>query len=294
MRPPPPLSLLHTLTRIMKLFSGGSTVRWLKTLSDRRQDAVDIAVGGRSRESYKAAVRNGIVPETTPHIQFDLEDPEDVSTALQDWRASCNDDECLLVHTAGPFQGRTDPTLLRACIDMQIPYVDVCDEWDLAEKSKADLHQRAVDNSVPAIVSSGIWPGVSALMAAEGVDQLKSQSSDESKMKTESIDFSFFTAGTGNAGPTIVSATFLLLATPVITFINGKQVDVEPWTEKKSIDFGPGVGTKPVWLLDNPDVPTTALSLGKPNCQSRFGTDPLPWNYLFGGMKASKWVHRFY
>ncbi|EJK49788.1 hypothetical protein THAOC_31304 [Thalassiosira oceanica] len=251
---------------------GGSTVRWLKTLSDRRQDAVEIAVGGRRRESFEAAVRNKIVPRTTPYIQFDLEDPVAVSTALQDWKAS--DDECLLVHTAGPFQGRTDPTLLRACIDMQIPYVDVCDEWDLAEKSKADLHQKAVDNQVPAIVSSGIWPGVSALMAAEGVDQLKSQSSDESNVKTESIDFSFFTAGTGNAGPTIVSATFLLLATPVITFINGKQVDVEPWTEKRSIDFGPGVGTKPVWLLDNPDVPTTALSLGKPNCQSRFGTDP--------------------
>jgi len=38
--------------------------------------------------------------------------------------------------------------------------------------------------------------------------------------------------------------------------------------------------------LDNPDVPTTATTLGVPNASSRFGTDPLPWNYLFGGMKA--------
>mmetsp|Transcript_20087 Transcript_20087/g.22961 ORF Transcript_20087/g.22961 Transcript_20087/m.22961 type:complete len:204 (+) Transcript_20087:357-968(+) len=61
------------------------------------------------------------------------------------------------------------------------------------------------------------------------------------------------------------------------------------------IHFGPFVQDKPVWLLDNPDVPTTALSLGTPNgsssgvvpnVSSRFGTDPLPWNYLFGAMKS--------
>ena len=98
-----------------------------------------------------------------------------------------------------------------------------------------------------------------------------------------------------DAGPTIVSATFLLLATPAITFLNGIRTDKEPWTEMRTKDFGPGVGNKPVWLLDNPDVPTTALYLRpkdnntdrwKMNVSSRFGTDPLPWNYLFGAMKA--------
>ena len=77
----------------------------------------------------------------------------------------------------------------------------------------------------------------------------------------------------------------------MITFINGKRKDIEPWTEKREVDFGEGIGTKPIWLLDNPDVPTTALYINEkgkapPNCSSRFGTDPLPWNYLFGGMKA--------
>ena len=111
-----------------------------------------------------------------------------------------------------------------------------------------DLDQRAKDVGVPAIVSCGIWPGVSALMAAEAVSQLKERlsSNDEEEVDIESIDYSFFTAGTGNAGPTIVSATFLLLATPVITFLNGKRKDVEPWTEVRDIDFGKGIGNKPV------------------------------------------------
>ena len=135
-------------------------------------------------------------------------------------------------------------------------------------------------------------------MAAEAVELMTSNNDD---VEISSIDYSFFTAGTGNAGPTIVSATFLLLATPAITFLEGKRDDKEPWTEMKTIDFGTGIGEKPVWLLDNPDVPSTALYLTgtkgssnnykynprwNMNVSSRFGTDPLPWNYLFGAMKA--------
>jgi len=131
---------------------------------------------------------------------------------------------------------------------------------------------------VPAVVACGIWPGVSALMAAEAVDQLGGE--------CESIDLSFHTAGTGNAGPTIVSATFLLLCQPALTFADGVEVRLEPWTDQRAVDFGDGVGVKQCWLLDNPDVPTCAAALQVPSISSRFGTAPLFWNYLFGGMKA--------
>ncbi|KAL7530657.1 hypothetical protein ACHAXR_003620 [Thalassiosira sp. AJA248-18] len=267
---------------------GGSTVRWLQTLSDREQSPISITVGGRRKESYQSAIQKKVIPsQGVDFLSLDI-DGEDslLKQSLQQWKATCSG-EALVVHTAGPFQGRRIPTLLSSCLDLSIPYVDVCDEWELAEVSKLDLDQKAKDAGVPAIVSCGIWPGVSALMAAEGVSQLQ-ESSDE-EVEIESIDYSFFTAGTGNAGPTIVSATFLLLATPAITFFNGLRKDVEPWTEMREVDFGKNIGNKPVWLLDNPDVPTTALyiSNGKsPNCSSRFGTAPLFWNYLFGAMKA--------
>ena len=251
-------------------------------------------------ESFQAAIRNNVIPDTgVDFLPVDIDGDESMlKQTLTQWtqRASDDDGRCLVVHTAGPFQGRRSPVLLSSCIDLGIPYCDVCDEWDLAEISKETLHARAVENNVPTIISCGIWPGVSALMAAEGVDLLLSQDGDR---EISSIDYSFFTAGTGNAGPTIVSATFLLLATPAITFLRGKRTDKEPWTEMRTIHFGKGIGDKPVWLLDNPDVPTTALYLNRPkrskdepnsrwdmNVSSRFGTDPLPWNYLFGAMKA--------
>jgi len=255
---------------------GGSTVRWLRKYAER-DPALDltVSVGCRTEASYDKAKRAGVVPSSgVAFVPVDLDGGDE---ALSDAIEGCG----LVVHTAGPFQGRKDPSLLRCCVEKGIPYVDVCDEYELAVASK-DLMDQAKKAGVAAVVSSGIWPGVSALMAAEAKSQLEDQTGEE----CDTLDFSFFTAGTGNAGPTIVSATFLLLATPALTFFRGEPLEKEPWTERRDVDFGPGVGTKPIWLLDNPDVPTTATSLGVPNASSRFGTDPLPWNYLFGAMKA--------
>jgi len=262
-----------------------------------------IHVGGRSLKSFETAKKKGVLPTRDPTKSVNGSGaPQKIGFVHLDWadwkddaieeavlgcigdRSSTGDgNRGLVVHTAGPFQGRTDPTLLRCCAKHGIPYVDVCDEFDLAKTAKDSCDADAKQNGVAAVVASGIWPGVSALMAANAVERLRREHPGQ---EPESIDFSFFTAGTGNAGPTIVSATFLLLATPVLAFRNGSKKLLEPWTEPKQIDFGPAVGKKPIWLLDNPDVPTTFLSLGVPNVVSRFGTDPLPWNYLFGAMKS--------
>ena len=182
----------------------------------------------------------------------------------------------LVIHTAGPFQQRTDPALLRAAIAEGVPYCDVCDELPLARNARA----LASSAAAPCVVSCGIWPGVSALMAAEAVEKLGG------KGACERLEFSFFTAGTGGAGPTIVSATFLLLATKVARYIDGALVEEEPWLERTVRDFGEGVGEHECYTLDNPDVPTTAEALGIQDCVSRFGTYPSFWNNLFGGLKA--------
>jgi len=123
-------------------------------------------------------------------------------------------------------------------------------------------------------------------MAAEAVQQLGGPAS------CERIELSFFTAGTGGAGPTIVSATFLLLATKVLTYSDGRLTPKEPWTERRQVDFGADVGRHACFLLDNPDVPTTVEALAVANCSSRFGTAPGVWNSLFAAMKQlpSDWL----
>ena len=266
---------------------GASTVRWLDELSRRDGAPLALAIGGRSRASFDEAAKRlrGQGVEGIEFVPLDLED----SATLE--RAVAGRD--LVVHTAGPFQQREDPALLRACIDAKVPYCDarvrrgrlksgavggdasrrrrgetwifrgrvaaaprggtwifrgrvaamprrgdaagtrrrldaprnatpgwgdkasraqVCDELELSRNGKA-LAAAAAAAGVPAVLSCGIWPGASALMAAEAVERL-GEPCDE-------VVLSFHTAGTGGAGPTIVSATFLLLCTEAAVYDDG-------------------------------------------------------------------------
>ena len=246
---------------------GGSTLKWLSKLAP----SLELSVGGRSEQSFQAA--RSRLPAHCEFVQVDL-DGGDVALAEAVAGSS------LVVHTAGPFQQRTDPALMRAAIKAGVPYCDVCDELQLARNAKA-LDADAAAAGVPCVVSCGIWPGVSALMAAEAVNKLGGTGA------CERLEFSFFTAGTGGAGPTIVSATFLLLATKVAMYVDGELVEEEPWLDRQVRDFGEGVGEHECYTLDNPDVPTTAEALGIQSCVSRFGTYPSFWNGLFGGLKAA-------
>ena len=251
---------------------GASTVHWLNKLSRRCSEGTPfrLAIGGRSRANFES-VRNRLQLPELVFRPVDLDaGAESLVSAVRGAR--------LVVHTAGPFQGRSQPDLLRACIAAGVAYCDVCDEFALSRHAR-ELSGAAAAAGIPAVVSCGIWPGVSALLAAEAVQQLGGP------QVCDRVDLSFFTAGSGGAGPTIVSATFLLLATRVLTFVDGRLACKEPWTERRVIDFGDGVGRQACFLLDNPDVPTTVESLGVANCASRFGTAPAAWNNLFAAIK---------
>ena len=256
---------------------GASTVRWLDKLSRRNGTPLTIAVGGRDAASFERTrarlAQQGMAG--AGELSFAPIDLDGGAAAL----SAAVSGASLVVHTAGPFQGREEPSLLRAALGAGVPYCDVCDELLLTRNSKA-LSAEAAAAGVPCVVSCGIWPGVSALMAAEAVAKLGGPGS------CERLEFSFHTAGTGGAGPTIVSATFLLLATEAMVYVDGKLVAKEPWTERRVSDFGPGIGERECFLLDNPDVPTSAEALGVDSCSSSFGTYPTVWNGLFGAMKV--------
>lgn len=122
--------------------------------------------------------------------QVDLDDEQQLLAAIQG--------ADLVVHTAGPFQGLSTPKVLDAALRLGVPYVDVCDEKLLCEAATA-RQETAARAGVAAIVSAGIWPGSSALLAAACCDALRLGGSE-----CEELDMSFYTAGTGNAGATIV------------------------------------------------------------------------------------------
>ncbi|CAN0220582.1 unnamed protein product, partial [Phaeothamnion confervicola] len=120
---------------------------------------------------------------------------------------------------------------------------DVCDDAKLAVVAKG-LGPAAVAAGVPAVISAGIWPGVDQIMALEACEMLGGADS------VESVDFSAFTAGTGNAGTTILSATFLILCEKVLGYKQGRAVYHESASDFRFVDFGKGVGPRQVFRMN--------------------------------------------
>ncbi|CAK9253947.1 unnamed protein product [Sphagnum jensenii] len=251
---------------------GGSTLRALATVPD-----LHLIVAGRNREKGEAlAAELGGGAEFS---QFDI----DNAAAL---RAALNGVD-LVVHAAGPFQRREECSVLEAALDTKTAYIDVCDDKEYSRRAKS-FHQKAIMMQVPAITTTGIYPGVSNIMAAELV-RLNQKSSDNGTATSslpKRIRYSYYTAGSGGAGPTILATSFLLLGEEAIVYQDGKEVRLKAYSGRRDVDFGKGIGVKPVYLLNLPEVTSTHEVLGVPSVSARFGTSPHIWNVAMAAVAA--------
>ncbi|XLR13810.1 hypothetical protein S83_041748 [Arachis hypogaea] len=244
---------------------GGSTAIALSNLCPDLR----ILVAGRNREKGEALVAK--LGGNSGFSQVDLNDQDSLQTALQDVD--------LVVHTAGPFQQAEKCSVLEAAINTKTAYVDVCDDTSYAVRAKSFM-SRALAANVPAITTGGIYPGVSNVMAAELVRAAETETEED---KPERLRFSYYTAGTGGAGPTILATSFLLLGEEVIAYSKGEKIKLKPYSGMLNVDFGKGIGKRDVYLLNLPEVRSAFEILGVPTVSARFGTAPFFWNW---GMEA--------
>lgn len=104
--------------------------------------------------------------------------------------------------------------------------MDVCDDTGYSQRAK-QLHGKAAAAGVPAITTTGIYPGVSNVMAAHmvalnggeaGQDGSPAEAAGPEARHLRRILYSYFTAGTGGAGPTILETSLLLAGEDVVAF----------------------------------------------------------------------------
>ncbi|CAL5212446.1 unnamed protein product [Lathyrus oleraceus] len=245
---------------------GGSTATALSNLCPDLQ----IIVAGRNREKGEALVAK--LGGNSGFARVDIDDANSLEIALKGVD--------LVVHAAGPFQQTEKCSVLEAAINTKTAYIDVCDDTTYSLRAKS-FASKALAANVPAITTTGIYPGVSNVMAAELVRLAESES--ESEDKPERLRFYYYTAGTGGAGPTILATSFLLLGEEVVAYNKGEKIKLKPYSGMLKIDFGKGIGKKDVYLLNLPEVRSTHEILGVPSVSARFGTAPFFWNW---GMEA--------
>lgn len=156
-------------------------------------------------ESHGAAVLRRPELRDCPWIGCDARDAHSLDKAL----SSSGVD--LVVHAAGPFQGDAACSPLEAAIRHGVPYMDVCDDATYAQRAKR-LEPAARAAGVPALSTAGIFPGLSNVMAADMVTR------HAGGRAPARVLYSYYTAGTGGAGPTILETTFLLAGQDVVVY----------------------------------------------------------------------------
>ncbi|KAF5184739.1 Saccharopine dehydrogenase [Thalictrum thalictroides] len=246
---------------------GGSTALALSKLSPD----LHLLVGGRNRENGDALVSK--LGENSEFVEVNIENVKSIEAALNDVD--------LVVHTAGPFQQAEKCTVLEAAISTKTAYMDVCDDTRYSLRAKS-LHEKAVAANIPAITTAGIYPGVSNVMAAELVRSARAENMGE----PQRLRFSYYTAGTGGAGPTILATSFLLLGEEVVAYNKGEKIKLKPYTGMLNVDFGKGIGKRDTYLLNLPEVRSAHEILGIPTVSARFGTAPFFWNWGMAAMTS--------
>ncbi|CAN6330472.1 unnamed protein product [Urochloa humidicola] len=247
------------------VLGGTGRVGWstATALSKLRPD-LNILIGGRNREKGKSLASK--LGKRSEFVQVDIHDVSMLEEALYGVD--------LVVHAAGPFQKEDKCTVLEAAISTKTPYVDVCDNMDYSWRAKG-FHEQAKASGVPAIITAGICPGVSNVMAAELVHAARSKKA----CKPERLSYFYYIAGSGGVGPTTLASSFFLLGEDAIAYNKGEEIKLKPYSGVLNIDLGKGVGKKNVYLMNLPEVKSAFKFLNVPTVSARFGSDPFIWNW---------------
>jgi saccharopine dehydrogenase-like NADP-dependent oxidoreductase len=175
----------------------------------------------------------------------------------------------LVIHCAGPFLYR-DAFVLQTCIEAGIDYLDVSDSPQFVKEALI-YRSQAEAAGVTAILSSGVFPGISNSMVRQGVEQLD---------RVDRIHLSYVVSGSGGAGLTVMRTTFLGLQQPFLAWIEGQWRSIQPYSQREIIEFPEPYGNVGVYWFDVPETATLPMSFPCKTVVTKFGSVPDFYNHL--------------
>ncbi|MEO3707287.1 saccharopine dehydrogenase family protein [Trichormus azollae] len=216
----------------------------------------DITITGRCPEGSL------YLDERVRFLQLDLREFDKLRDAITQSN--------LVIHCAGPFHYR-DTQVLETCIEQGTNYLDVSDHRSYTQKA-LNLHQKAIDAGVTAIINTGIFPGISNSLVRQGIEQFE---------QPEKIHLSYLVSGSGGAGVTVMRTTFLGLQHSFEAWINGEWRLVAPYSDRENINFPHPYQSGGVYWFDMPETITLPHSF--PTIKTvitKFGSIPDFYNHL--------------
>jgi saccharopine dehydrogenase-like NADP-dependent oxidoreductase len=218
-------------------------------------DAILILAGRRD------AGEVGLEHPRQRYLTLDVADGEGLRQTI----ANCD----LVIHAAGPFSYR-DGRVLQTCLELGVNYIDVADNPAYVERALA-LRDQAAAAGVTAIVSTGVFPGISNSMARQGVEALD---------QPEAAHLSYVVAGSGGAGVTVMRTTFLELLHPISAWIEGRCQAIAPYSQRQRVTFPPPYDDCAVYWFNTVEAMTLPRSFPLRTVTTKFGSLPDLYNHL--------------
>ncbi|HEY3245084.1 MAG TPA: hypothetical protein VGM03_17210, partial [Phycisphaerae bacterium] len=175
----------------------------------------------------------------------------------------------IAICAAGPFQDMP-LTLVNACLDAGIHYIDLCDDRSFLFNVHRLVEQSRHQRGLPAICTG--WSAVPALsatlveIATSGWNQI------------DSIEIHI---APGNRAPRSVATVSSLLAStgkPFTILRDGRWQTVTGWSEPRYFPFPPPVGRRAGYLVDVPDHELFPKLFGARRVEFRVGSELELWN----------------
>lgn len=226
-------------------------------------DGVQVTVAGRDpRHGQSFALEIG-----ASFACIDVGSRDALASALE----SC----ALLIHAAGPFQGR-DYTVARACVEHGVPYLDLADAREfVCGIGELDVPARARGVFVGSGASS--VPTITYALAAELAGDFA---------EIDEIDIALSPGNQNPRGAATIGAVLGILGKPLKVWIDGAWRERRGWGDAAWLEFPPDVGRRRVHNCELPDLDLFPVLFGARTVRFRAGLELGLFNFVLSGLAA--------
>lgn len=231
-------------------------------------DGLAVMVAGRNRQRGEAFARE--IGAGFAAVRLDD------TRLLNDLLGDCD----LLIHAAGPFQGR-DYGVARACIDHGVNYIDIADAREFVTGiGTLDAGARA----------RGVFIGSGASSVPTITHALVSEIAGEF-MSIDAIDIALSPGNQNPRGVATVGAVLGTLGQPIRMWIEGAWRPRMGWGDAVTLDFPPPVGRRRVYNCAVPDLDLFPTEFRASTVRSRAGMELSAFNCM---LSTLAWVRRMH
>jgi hypothetical protein len=203
--------------------------RIAKALAANR--ALDVHIAGRDpRRGTEVAREMG-----AGYIHCVLEQPSSLAECVE----ACD----LLIHAAGPFQGR-DYSVARTCIERRVHYIDLADAREFVT-GIGSLQSAALERGVFVGSGASSVPTISWALVSELAGEFS---------VVDSIQIALSPGNQNPRGASTIAAILSYLGRPMRVWIGGAWSVRHGWGDRIELEFPPRVGRRSVFRCEVPDL----------------------------------------